>query len=81
MNNGIQLRSIPEKLEIKGKMDRHIVEMQKAGNVDVSVAEFNGLYYNLKDKGVSYQVNLDVVNDPEANVFGYDDIEVYWKKR
>lgn len=52
--------------------------MAAADEVEVYTSAFEGVYYNLKDRGVSYQIDPEIEDDPDAYKFEYGDIELSW---
>lgn len=60
-------------IEIK----KNITNMSKENYVEV-YTRFTGLYFNLRDKGVNYIINEDLVDDLKAQEIGYK--EFRWRK-
>ncbi len=77
-NNGVILCFLPLQLYTASQINKDIEAMAAADEVEVYTSAFEGVYYNLKDRGVSYQIDPEIEDDPEAYKFEYGDIELSW---
>ena len=77
-NNGVILCFLSLQLYTASQINKGIEAMAAADEVEVYTSAFEGVYYNLKDRGVSYQIDPEIEDDPEAYKFEYGDIELSW---
>ncbi|RHO80322.1 hypothetical protein DW058_16220 [Clostridiaceae bacterium AF42-6] len=77
-NNGVILCFLPLQLYTASQINKDIEAMAAADEVKVYTSAFEGVYYNLKDRGVSYQIDPEIEDDPDAYKFEYGDIELSW---
>lgn len=70
-NNCLPFLSIPADLENGRYISESIEELNTNGSIEVYNQSFEGIYFNLKDKGVNYTINNDLVDSPDSNVLGY----------
>lgn len=79
VNNTLPLIDTGDVFKNSQYIYNEIIELKSNSVIDVCTTDFEGVYYNLKDKGVYYYVNRELVNENDVNIFPYQ--QLLWKKR
>lgn len=79
VNSCLPLYRVPRDILTSKKIYKKIELVKDNGAVYAYTPNFDGIYFNLKDQGVSYTFNRELLNDEQAIELGYGDVK--WKKQ
>ena len=78
-NNCLPLIHKGEVYRSSRAIDRSFQELKEAGPIEIHNGEFEGVYFNFRDKGIDYRVNNELTEGEGTHVAMY--IATLWKER